>query len=138
MIIGIGTDITSISRIEDLLAAQGERFIRRCFSAEESAYVEKSAAKSPRRRAAGYAKRWAAKEAAAKALGLGIRDGIFLKDIVVINDAAGRPTLVMRAGAGARLAALTPAGMKADIQVSLSDEERTAQAFVVISAVAAT
>lgn len=138
MIIGIGTDITSISRIEDLLAEQGERFIRRCFSAEESEYVEKSADKNPQRRAAGYAKRWAAKEAAAKALGLGIRDGIFLKDIVVINDAAGRPTLVMRAGAGARLAELTPAGMKADIQVSLSDEERTAHAFVVISAVAAT
>ncbi len=133
MIIGIGTDITGISRIEDLLAEQGERFIRRCFSPEETAYVEKN----PERRAAGYAKRWAAKEAAAKALGLGIRDGIFLKDIVVTNDAAGRPTLTLHGGAKERLDEITPKGMKADIQVSLSDEERTAHAFVVISAIAA-
>lgn len=132
MILGIGTDIASISRFEDLLATQGERFINRCFAAEERAHVEKT----PARRAAGYAKRWAAKEAAAKAMGLGIRDGIFLKDIVVINDDMGRPTLELRGGAQERLMAITPKGMVADIQVSLSDEERTAQAFVVISAMA--
>lgn len=134
MILGIGTDMASIARIEDVLATQGERFIARCFAAEERAHVEKN----PERRAAGYAKRWAAKEAAAKALGLGIRDGIFLKDIVVINDAMGRPSLELRAGALERLRAITPAGMTADIQVSLSDEARAALAFVVISAAQAT
>ena len=133
MIIGIGTDITRIARIEETLAAQGDRFKERCFAPEERAHVEKNPDVSP---AGGYAKRWAAKEATAKALGLGIRDGIYLKDIVILNDDAGRPTLSLQGGAAARLAAILPEGAVADLHVSLSDEGGMAIAFVVISAVA--
>jgi holo-[acyl-carrier protein] synthase len=133
MILGIGTDLASITRIAEVLARHDDRFIDRCFGAEEREKVEKSA-KDATACAAGYAKRWAAKEACAKALGLGIRNGIYLKDIVVLNDAEGRPALDLRGGAKDRLTALTPRGMTATVHVSLTDERGTALAFVVVSA----
>lgn len=129
MILGIGTDITDIQRIEKVLEAHAKRFENRCFASEEQEKARGS--KSP---AAAYAKRWAAKEAAAKALGLGISKDVYLKDIVVLNDAEGRPCLDLRGGAKDRLAALTPAGMTPHIYVSLADEPPMALAFVVISA----
>jgi holo-[acyl-carrier protein] synthase len=134
MILGIGTDITNIERIADALARQGERFQDRCFGSEERSYIETAAKGDAMRRAAGYAKRWAAKEACAKALGLGIREHIFLKDIAVVNDTAGAPGLLLSGGAKERLTQITPEGMTASIYVSLSDEPPMALAFVVISA----
>jgi holo-[acyl-carrier protein] synthase len=134
MIIGIGTDITAIARIEKVLAEHGGRFVARCYSAEERARVESAAAGDAKRLAAGYAKRWAAKEACAKALGLGIRDNVFLKDIAVINDSMGAPQLALSGGAKERLTQITPRGMTPFIHISLSDEAETALAFVVIDA----
>ncbi|MDE1151795.1 MAG: holo-ACP synthase [Micavibrio sp.] len=134
MILGIGTDLANIDRIAGILEKHGARFIARCFSEEERHKVETTASGSEALRSAGYAKRWAAKEACAKALGLGIRDNIFLKDIAVVNDAAGRPSLTLSGGAKERLTALTPRGMTSHISVSLSDEPPLALAFVVISA----
>lgn len=133
MIIGIGTDLASIDRIARTLLEHGDRFIQRCFAPEESARVEEKSKGNETLRAAGYAKRWAAKEACAKALGSGFRDQVFLKDIIVQNDAAGKPSLYLQGEAAAQLAALTPAGKKASIQVSLSDDGGCALAFVVIS-----
>jgi holo-[acyl-carrier protein] synthase len=136
MILGIGTDMTSIERIAGVLKDHGDRFTQRCFADEERTKVENAAKGNPDVRAAGYAKRWAAKEACAKALGLGIREEIFLKDIVVINDGDGRPSLLLKGGAKDRLTAITPKGMTSHIHVSLSDEPPLAVAFVVISAAA--
>lgn len=131
MILGIGTDIASITRIEEALQKHKARFVDRCFSAEEKAH----AAKAPQdKQAASYAKRWAAKEACAKALGLGIREDVFLKDISVTNDAQGKPALLLSGGAKERLTTLVPKGMTAKVHVSLSDDATLAQAFVVISA----
>jgi len=127
MIIGIGTDLTSVERIGQTLETQGERFIARCFAESER---PPEGAKP----AAFYAKRWAAKEACAKALGLGIRDGIHLKDIAVKSDTAGKPALSLSGGAKDRLTAITPAGMTSEIHVSLTDDAGMALAFVVISA----
>jgi holo-[acyl-carrier protein] synthase len=129
MILGIGTDIADIKRIADVLEQHGGRFRERCFAEEE-----REAAVSSKDAAAFYARRWAAKEAAAKALGLGIRDNIFLKDIVVTNDDTGKPSLTLRGGAKDRLAAITPGGMTPRIHVSLADDPPAALAFVVISA----
>lgn len=126
MILGIGTDIVPIARIAETLAEQGERFINRCFVSAETADKDPSPAF--------YAKRWAAKEACAKALGLGIRDGIYLRDIAVANDAAGKPSLVLTGGAKERLTVITPRGMTPVIHVSLTDDGGMAMAFVVISA----
>ena len=131
MILGIGTDITDIQRIAQTLEEQGMRFVERCFAPEERDRIE---SREATHRASGYAKRWAAKEACAKALGRGIRDGIFLKDIVVINDAEGKPSLVLRGAAERRLSDMTPQGMQPRLDVSLSDEPPMAMAFVVISA----
>ena len=136
MILGIGTDLAIIERIADVLTQHGERFVERCFGAEEVAKVEKQASGDAHLRASGYAKRWAAKEACAKALGLGIRNDIYLKDIVVVNSPEGQPQLVLTGGAKDRLTAMTPEGMTAHIHVSLTDEALMALAFVVISAVA--
>jgi holo-[acyl-carrier protein] synthase len=136
MILGVGTDLASIERISDILKDHGDRFIQRCFAEEERNKVEKASQGDLGARAAGYAKRWAAKEACAKALGLGIREEIFLKDIVVINDADGRPSLLLNGGAKDRLTAITPKGMTSHIHVSLSDEPPLAVAFVIISAAA--
>jgi holo-[acyl-carrier protein] synthase len=131
LILGIGTDITDIRRIARLLEGRGERFIARCFSDFERERVE---AGDPALRASGYAKRWAAKEACAKALGLGIAEGVYLRDIAVENDDKGAPRLVLSGAAKERLTALEPRGMTARAHVSLSDEPPLALAFVVISA----
>jgi holo-[acyl-carrier protein] synthase len=134
MILGIGTDLTDITRIAAVLDRHGDRFLARCYGAEERTRVEAGAKGDTWLRAAGYARRWAAKEACAKALGLGIRNNIFLKDIIVRNDDAGRPTLHLQGGAKQRLTALTPEGMTADMHITLSDEPPMALAFVILSA----
>lgn len=135
MILGIGTDLMDINRIAKTLERHGERFLDRCFAPEERARVEGGGLAH---RAAGYAKRWAAKEACAKALGFGVNDTVFLKDMVVVNDLAGKPSMILKAGAKDRLTALTPRGMNPYIQISLTDEPPMALAFVVISAMPAT
>jgi len=137
MILGIGTDLASIQRIAETLERHEDRFIERCFGAAEREKVESSSRGDKMARASGYAKRWAAKEACAKALGLGIRNDIYLKDIIVSNNAEGQPSLVLEGGAKERLTALTPRGMTARVHVSLTDDNLMAMAFVVISAEAA-
>jgi holo-[acyl-carrier protein] synthase len=129
MILGIGTDVIDIRRVERALARFGERFIERVFTPLERARAERR-----RNRAAGYALRYAAKEACAKALGTGFREGVFWRDIGVVEKPSGQPTLVLTGGAARRLAALTPYGMVARIDVSLSDEPPVGHAMVVISA----
>ena len=128
MIIGLGSDLIDIRRVERTLARFGERFTNRCFTDVERA-------KSDRRhaRAESYARRYAAKEACAKALGTGFSRGVFWRDIGVVNRPGGKPTIALTGGAAARLAAITPAGMVADIEVSLTDEPPLAQAIVIIT-----
>jgi holo-[acyl-carrier protein] synthase len=130
MILGIGTDLVDIRRIEQTLARHGERFISRIFTEVERARAERRAD-----RVATYAKRFAAKEACAKALGTGFRRGVFFRDMGVVNLPSGKPTLRLTGGALARLAAITPAGCEAQIDLAITDEYPLAQAFVVISAV---
>lgn len=130
MILGIGSDLVDIRRVARTLERFGERFTARCFTEIERARCEARLA-----RAEGYARRYAAKEACAKALGTGFSRGVFWRDIGVVNLPGGRPTLVLTGGAAARLAALTPPGMRAEISVSLTDEPPFAQAIVIISAV---
>jgi holo-[acyl-carrier protein] synthase len=129
MIIGVGSDLCDIRRIEETLEKYGERFIARCFTEIER---RKSDARADR--AASYAKRFAAKEACAKALGTGLRHGVFWRDMGVINLPSGQPTMRLAGGAAARLAAITPAGCEAFIHVTITDEHPLAQAFVVIEA----
>lgn len=129
----MGSDLIDIRRVEKTLARFGNRFINRCFAPEEIAKAEK-------RRAAGthiatYAKRFAAKEACSKALGTGFNHGVFMKDIAVINDPNGKPTLRLTGGALAYLDRLVPAGKTAQIHLTLTDEPPLAQAMVVIEAV---
>ena len=130
MILGIGSDIVDIRRIEQTLARFGLRFIERIFTESERN-------KSDRRleRAASYAKRFAAKEACSKALGTGLRKGVFWRDMGVVNLPGGRPTLQLTGGAAKRLAQLTPPGCVAQIDLSMTDEYPLAQATVIISAV---
>lgn len=130
MIIGVGTDLLDIRRIERTLERFGPRFLERVFTATERARCEAHVA-----RAARYAQRYAAKEACAKALGTGFREGVAWRGIGVDNLPSGKPFLTLRGGALRRLEALTPAGMAAAIELSLSDEYPMAQAVVVISAV---
>lgn len=130
MIIGLGSDIIAIRRIERTLARFGERFIERVFTDAERAKSEGRAT-----RAASYAKRFAAKEACSKALGTGLRGGVFWRDMGVVNLPSGRPTLRLTGGAAKRLAEVTPPGMVAKLDLSLSDDHELAQAIVVISAV---
>ncbi len=130
MIIGLGSDLCDIRRIEKSLDRFGDRFSTRIFSAEERARAERR----PHSRAATYAKRFAAKEACAKALGTGFRRGVFFSDLRVINLPSGQPTLALHGGALARLAAITPAGHVARIALSLTDEYPYAYANVIISA----
>lgn len=132
MILGIGSDLIDIRRIERVLESYGDRFISRIFTEEEQRRSERRA-----NRAASYAKRYAAKEACAKALGTGFRAGVYWRDLGVVNLSSGRPTLMLAGGALKRLQAMTPAGMVADIHVSLTDEIPFASAFVLISAVPA-
>ena len=132
MILGIGSDLADIRRVADTLERFGERFTSRIFTDVERARCEASGD-----RAAAYAKRFAAKEACAKALGTGMREGVAWRDLGVANLAIGRPTLRLTGGALARLRALMPAGCEAAVHLSLSDEPPYAQAFVVIEAVPA-
>ncbi len=130
MILGIGTDLCSIERIERSLERFGERFVHRCFTE-----VERRRAEGRVGRAATYAKRFAAKEACAKALGTGISEGVAWRDMGVVNLRSGKPTMALTGGAATRLAAMLPAGHEAVIHLAITDEHPTAQAFVVIEAV---
>ena len=130
MIIGLGSDLCDARRIEKVLARHGERFLDRVFTATERAKAERRA-----NRVETYAKRFAAKEACSKALGTGFRNGVFFRDMGVVNLPSGAPTMKLSGGALARLQAITPAGCEAKIDVSLTDEGPTAQAIVVITAI---
>jgi holo-[acyl-carrier protein] synthase len=130
MILGIGSDLIDVRRIERTIERHGDRFLDRIFTAAERAKAEGRA-----RRAETYAKRFAAKEACSKALGTGFRRGVFWRDMGVVNLPSGRPTMMLTGGARARLAAITPEGCEARIDVTLTDEGPMAQALVVISAV---
>lgn len=132
IIIGIGIDIISIDRITRTLDRFGDRFVQRIFTETEQARSERRANRAP-----SYARRFAAKEACSKALGTGFRQGVFWRDMGVSNMKSGKPTMVLTNGALARLQRLTPTGMAAQIDVSLTDEPPWAQAFVIISAVPA-
>jgi holo-[acyl-carrier protein] synthase len=129
MIIGIGSDITDVRRIAKVLDRHGDRFIDRIFTPIERAKAEKR-----RNRVETYAKRFAAKEACAKALGTGLRAGVWWRDMGVVNLPSGRPTLELTGGARRRLDAITPAGYEARIDLTITDEGPMAHAFVVISA----
>jgi holo-[acyl-carrier protein] synthase len=129
VIVGIGSDLCDIRRIEETLGRYGDRFVLRCFTDIERRKSDGRAA-----RAASYAKRFAAKEACAKALGTGIRHGVFWRDMGVVNLPSGQPTLRLTGGAGERLKAILPTGTEAFIHLTITDEHPIAQAFVVIEA----
>ena len=131
MILGIGSDLSDIRRIQNSLDRFGDRFRERIFTELERTRSERKADA-----AASYAKRFAAKEACAKALGTGMRRGVFWRDMGVVNMRSGQPTMALTGGALVRLEELTPAGMKAVIHLSLTDDHPYAQAFVIIEAVA--
>jgi holo-[acyl-carrier protein] synthase len=131
LILGVGTDLIDIRRVKRTLARFGARFRDRVFTEIEQARAERHV--NP---AAAYAKRYAAKEACAKALGTGFRQGVYWRDISVINRGSGMPVLELQHGAAARLAVLTPHGMVAKIDISLTDEPPYAHSVVVISAAA--
>ncbi len=133
MIIGLGSDIVDIRRVAGTLERFGERFTNRCFTVEERR-------KSDRRhnRAGSYARRFAAKEACAKALGTGLSRGVFWLDMGVVNLPSGKPTLALTGGAMARLQSLMPPGMVPQIDLSITDDPPLAQAIVIISALPAT
>ena len=133
MIIGIGSDIIDITRIEKVIGRHGDRFIDRIFTEAERAKAERRST-MPRLIWATYAKRFAAKEACSKALGTGIRRGVWWRDMGVINLPGGRPTMQLTGGALARLESLTPAGHEARIDLTITDDWPLAQAFVIISA----
>lgn len=130
MILGIGNDMIDIRRVERTLARFGDRFVGRVFTATEQRKSDRRAA-----RAASYAKRFAAKEACSKALGTGFRKGVYWRDLGVVNEPSGRPTMVLTGRAALHLAALTPAGHRAVIHLTLTDDFPYAQAVVIISAV---
>jgi holo-[acyl-carrier protein] synthase len=130
MILGIGSDLCDIRRIEKVIERHGDRFINRIFTD-----IERSRAERKADRVGTYAKRFAAKEACAKALGTGFRRGVFFRDLGVVNLRSGRPTMALTGGALDQLQAITPPGFDARIDVSLTDEYPLAQAFVVISAI---
>src|SRR6478752_158403 len=130
MIIGLGSDLCNIERIETALARHGNRFELRCFTEVERA----KASRRPFTRAGTYAKRFAAKEAFSKAVGTGFYRGVYMKDIGVVNLPSGAPTLALANGAAKRLAEITPPGHEAHIHLTLTDDHPWAQAFVVIEA----
>lgn len=134
MILGLGSDLCDIRRIEAAISRFGERFLRRVFTEAERRRAER---RSETLRAPTYAKRFAAKEACAKALGTGFRQGVFFADLGVTNLPSGKPVMELTNGAAVRLAAITPAGMLAQIALSMTDEYPYAYAQVIISAVAA-
>lgn len=133
MIIGTGSDLLDITRMEKTLARFGDRFIARCFTDEEKRKAESR--RGGGTHVATYAKRFAAKEACSKALGTGFSHGVYMKDIGVVNDYAGKPTLELTGGALKRLQEMTPAGKKVVIHLTLTDEPPIAKAFVIIEAV---
>jgi holo-[acyl-carrier protein] synthase len=130
VILGLGSDLIDIDRIERTIARYGDRFLHRCFTETERA----KAARRPLLLAETFAKRFAAKEACAKALGTGLRAGVFWRDMAVVNLPSGRPTLVLSGGALKRLQRITPPGMTAQIDLTMTDEPPLAQAVVIISA----
>ena len=130
MILGIGADLVDVRRIERVIVRHGERFLARIFTAAERSRADRRAGRFET-----YAKRFAAKEACAKALGTGLRAGVFWRDMGVVNLPSGRPTMELTGGARSRLAAITPAGCEARIDVTITDEGPIAQALVIISAV---
>jgi holo-[acyl-carrier protein] synthase len=130
MIIGLGSDLCNIERIQAALDRHGDRFEQRCFTDVERA----KAAGRPLTRAGTYAKRFAAKEAFSKAVGTGFSRGVFMKDIGVVNAPSGAPTLALAGGAAARLAELTPAGHAMILHLTLTDDHPWAQAFIILEA----
>ena len=131
MIIGLGSDLIDIRRLERMLERYGQKFIDRCFTDVEQMKSERRA-----ERAASYAKRFAAKEACSKALGTGLKHGVFWRDMGVVNLASGQPTMRLTGGALKRLQDITPAGLYPQISLTITDEYPMAQAIVIISAVA--
>lgn len=129
MIVGLGSDLCDIRRIEKTLDRFGQRFVDRVFTE-----IEQRKSERRRERAASYAKRFAAKEACAKALGTGFNRGVFMRDLGVVNLPSGAPTMALTGGAKVRLGSLLPAGHEAVIHVTITDEYPLAQAFVVIEA----
>jgi holo-[acyl-carrier protein] synthase len=132
MILGLGSDLVDIRRIEQILERYGDRFVDRIFTDAERKRCDRRAD-----RAASYARRFAAKEACSKALGTGFRDGVFWRDLGVVNLPSGQPSMRLTGGAQRRLALLTPPGMVPRLDVSLTDEPPLAQAVVIITAVPA-
>ena len=129
MILGIGSDLVDIKRIESSLERFGDRFVKRIFTE-----IEQKRSDGRAERAASYAKRFAAKEACSKALGTGLRRGVFWRDMGVVNLRGGKPSMALTGGAAARLAEITPAGMTSQIDLTITDEYPLAQAFVILSA----
>jgi holo-[acyl-carrier protein] synthase len=132
VILGIGSDMADVRRIAKVIERHGDRFIDRIFTPTERALAERR-----RNRIETYAKRFAAKEACAKALGTGLRSGVWWRDMGVVNLPSGRPTFALTGGAKRRLQAITPSGYEARIDLTITDEGPLAHAFVIISAVAA-
>jgi len=130
MILGIGSDLIDIRRIERTLERHGDRFIHRIFTEVEQGKAARRNAQAPT-----YAKRFAAKEACSKALGTGINRGVYFKDMGVANLPSGQPTMCLSGGAKAKLDSMTPTGMKAVIHLTITDDYPLAQAFVVIEAI---
>ena len=130
MIIGVGSDLCDIRRVDEVLKAHGDRFTARIFTDIERAKSDRRA-----NRAASYAKRFAAKEACAKALGTGLNHGVYWRDMGVVNLSGGQPTMALTGGAAARLKSITPPGHRAQISLSITDDFPLAQAIVIISAV---
>jgi holo-[acyl-carrier protein] synthase len=130
VVLGLGNDLCNIERIQNSIDRFGQRFLDRIYTPHEQA----KAARRPFTATATYAKRFAAKEAASKALGTGFRQGVFFRDIGVVNEPSGRPTLALAGGAAARLAAITPSGYRATIHLTLTDDHPWAQAIVLITA----
>jgi holo-[acyl-carrier protein] synthase len=136
VIIGIGSDLIDIRRVEKVMERHGERFLGRIFTDQERARAERRSA-NRRNYVATYAKRFAAKEACSKALGTGIRQGVWWRDMGVVNLRGGKPSMALTGGALERLTKLTPPGHIVQIDLSITDDWPLAQAFVIISAVAA-
>ncbi len=133
MILGIGSDITDVRRVAKVIERHGDRFLHRIFTETERARADRR-----KNRVETYAKRFAAKEACSKALGTGIRGGVWWRDMGVVNRPSGQPTMKLTGGALRRLQALTPSGHEARIDLTISDEGPMAIAYVIISAVPAT
>lgn len=130
MILGLGNDVIDIRRIERTIEVYGDRFLDRIFTE-----IERRKSDRRRMRAASYAKRFAAKEACSKALGTGLRRGVYWRDMGVVNLPSGRPTLMLTGGAAAQLARMTPPGYEARIDLTITDDFPMAQAIVIISAI---